>query len=105
MAAVPVPGVPLDALKQFFGNSGFGEVMSLVSGGVLENATLVAIGLGPYINASVIFQLLGSVIPKIEELQKEGAQGRRVINMYTRLLTVPLAILQSFVIYSVLQRY
>jgi len=79
--------------------------MSLVSGGVLENATLVAIGLGPYINASVIFQLLGSVIPKIEELTKEGAQGRRVINMYTRLLTVPLAILQSFVIYSVLQRY
>jgi len=105
MAAVPVPGVPLDALKQFFGDSGFGEVMSLVSGGVLENATMVAIGLGPYINASVIFQLLGSVIPKIEELQKEGAQGRRVINMYTRFLTVPLAIMQSFVIYSVLQQY
>lgn len=105
MAAVPVPGVPLDALKQFFGDSGFGEVMSLVSGGVLQNATLVAIGLGPYINASVIFQLLGSVIPKIEELQKEGAHGRRILSMYTRFLTVPLAILQSFVIYSVLQQY
>lgn len=105
MAAVPVPGVPLDALKQFFGDSGFGEVMSLVSGGVLENATIVAIGLGPYINASVIFQLLGSVVPKIEQLQKEGAQGRKVINMYTRLLTVPLAIMQSLVIYSVLRQY
>lgn len=105
MAAVPVPGVPLDALKRFFGDSGFGEVLSLVSGGVLENATLVAIGLNPYINASVVFQLLGSVIPKIEELQKEGAQGRKIINMYTRLLTIPLAILQSFVIYSILQRY
>lgn len=105
MAAVPVPGVPLDALKRFFGDSSFGQVLSLVSGGVLENATLVAIGLGPYINASVIFQLLGSIIPKIEELQKEGAQGRRVINMYTRLLTVPLAILQSLVIYSILQQY
>lgn len=105
MAAVPVPGVPLDALKQFFGDSGFGEVMSLVSGGVLENATMVAIGLGPYINASIIFQLLGSIVPKIEQLQKEGTQGRKVINMYTRLLTVPLAILQSLVIYSVLRQY
>lgn len=105
MAAIPVPGVPLNALKDFFGNSGFGEVLSLVSGGVLENATIVAIGLGPYINASVIFQLLGSVIPKIEELQKEGAQGRKIINMYTRFLTVPLAVVQSFVIYTVLKRY
>jgi preprotein translocase subunit SecY len=105
MAAIPVPGMPLDALEQFFGNSKFGEVLSMVSGGVLQNATIVAIGLGPYINASVIFQLLGSLIPKIEELQKEGEQGRRIINMYTRLLTVPLAILQSFVIYSLLQRY
>lgn len=104
MAAVPVPGVPLNALKQFFGDSNFGQVLSLVSGGVLENATLVAIGLGPYINASVIFQLLGSVVPKIEELQKD-TQGRKVINMYTRLLTVPLAILQSLVIYSILQQY
>ncbi len=105
MAAVPVPGVPLDSLKRFFGGSTFGQVLSLVSGGVLENATLVAIGLVPYINASVIFQLLGSIIPKIEELQKEGGEGRKVLNMYTRLLTVPLAILQSFVIYSVLKRY
>lgn len=105
MAAVPVPGVPLDALKEIFGDLGFGDVMSLVSGGVLQNTTLIAIGLGPYINASVIFQLLGSVVPKIEELQKEGAQGRRILSMYTRLLAVPLAILQSFVIYSVLQQY
>lgn len=105
MAAVPVPGLPLDSLKNFFGDSEFGEVISLVSGGVLENATMVAIGLGPYINASVIFQLLGSVIPKIEELQKEGERGRKILNMYTRFLTVPLAVLQSFVIYSVLKRY
>lgn len=105
MAAIPVPGVPLDSLKQFFGDSEFGEVMSLVSGGVLQNTTIVAIGLGPYINASVIFQLLGSLIPKIEELRKEGEQGRRILNMYTRLLAIPLAVLQSFVIYSLLQRY
>ena len=105
MAAVPVPGLPKDALTKFFGDSGFGEVLTLVSGGVLENATIVAIGLGPYINASIIFQLLGSVIPKIEELQKEGEQGRRILNMYTRILSIPLAILQSFVIYSVLRQY
>ncbi|MBN1619030.1 preprotein translocase subunit SecY [Candidatus Dojkabacteria bacterium] len=105
MAAIPIPGLPLDSLKKFFGGSDFGQVMSLVSGGVLENATLVAIGLGPYINASVIFQLLGSLIPQLEELQKEGARGRKIINTYTRILTVPLAILQSFIIYTILQRY
>ncbi len=105
MAAVPVPGLPLDSIKRFFGNSSIGEVITMFSGGVLENATLIAIGLNPYINASVIFQLLGSVIPKIEELQKEGAQGRKIINLYTRLLTVPLAVLQSFVIYSLLRQY
>lgn len=103
LAAIPVPGLPLDALEQFFGGSTAGDMISMVSGGTLQNATLVAIGLGPYINASVIFQLLGSVIPKIEELQKEGARGRQIINMYTRILAVPLAILQSFVIYSLLK--
>ncbi|MBN2100871.1 preprotein translocase subunit SecY [Candidatus Dojkabacteria bacterium] len=105
MAAVPVPGVPLDSLKDLFGDLGFGEVLSMVSGGVLENATIVAIGLGPYINASVILQLLSSVIPKLEELQKEGEQGRKMINMYTRFLTVPLAVLQSFVIYTGLRQF
>lgn len=102
LSAVPVSGIPADAIKQLFEGTGVGDILSTVSGGVLETASIVAIGLTPYINSSIIFQLLGTVIPKLEELGKEGQEGRRKISMYTRLLTIPLAILQSFVIYSTL---
>ena len=105
LAAIPVVGIPSDALKQLFAGTGFGEIMSTVSGGVLETASIVAIGLSPYINASIVFQLLGSVIPALEELRKQGPEGRRKISMYTRFATVPLAILQSFVIYSTLKGF
>jgi preprotein translocase subunit SecY len=104
-AAIPVVGIPADAISQLFAGSELGDLLSTVSGGVLETASIVAIGLTPYINASIVFQLLGSVIPKLEELRKSGADGRRKISMYTRLLTVPLAILQSFVIYSTLRGF
>lgn len=105
LSAVPVSGIPAEAIKQLFEGTGFGDILSTVSGGVLETASIVAIGLTPYINASIIFQLLGTVIPKLEELNKEGAEGRRKISMYTRVVTVPLAILQSFVIYSTLRGF
>jgi preprotein translocase subunit SecY len=105
LSAVPVSGIPAEAIKELFAGTGFGDILSTVSGGVLETASIVAIGLTPYINASIIFQLLGTVIPKLEELGKEGAEGRRQISMYTRLATVPLAILQSFVIYSTLRGF
>jgi preprotein translocase subunit SecY len=105
LAAVPVVGIPADAIQQLFEGSNFGDMLSTVSGGVLETASIAAIGLSPYINASIIFQLLGSVIPKLEELRNEGPDGRKQISMYTRLLTVPLAIMQSFVIYSTLRGF
>lgn len=105
LAAVPVVGIPADALSNLFAGSGFGDLLSTLSGGVLETASVVAIGLSPYINASITLQLLGSVIPALEELKKEGTQGRRKISMYTRYLAVPLAILQSFVIYSTLRGF
>lgn len=105
LSAVPVSGIPADALVELFKGTQFGDILSTVSGGVLESATIVAIGLTPYINASIIFQLLGTVIPKLQELRKEGPEGRRKISMYTRLATVPLAILQSFVIYSTLRGF
>ena len=104
-AAVPVVGIPADAITKLFAGSELGDLLSTVSGGVLETASIVAIGLTPYIDASIVFQLLGSVIPKLEELRKEGVEGRKKISMYTRLLTVPLAILQSFVIYSTLRGF
>ena len=100
LSSVPVAGIPAEAIKSLFEGTSMGDVLSAVSGGVLETASIVAIGLTPYINASIVFQLLGTVIPALDETRKEGPEGRRKIAMYTRLLTVPLAILQSFVIYS-----
>lgn len=105
LSAIPVSGIPAEAIVKLFEGTGFGDILSTVSGGVLETASLVAIGLTPYINASIIFQLLGTVIPQLEELGKEGAEGRRKISMYTRIATVPLAVLQSFVIYSTLRGF
>lgn len=102
LSSVPVAGIPAEAIKSLFAGTSMGDVLSAVSGGVLETASIVAIGLTPYINASIVFQLLGTVIPALDETRKEGPEGRRKISMYTRLLTVPLAILQSFVIYSTL---
>ena len=105
LAAIPVVGIPADALSKLFAGSNFGELLSTISGGVLQTASLVAIGLNPYINASVTLQLLTPVIPKLAALRKEGSAGRRAISMYTRWLTIPLAILQSFVIYSTLRGF
>jgi preprotein translocase subunit SecY len=105
LASIPVVGIPVDAIVQLFSGNEFGDLLSTVSGGVLETASLVAIGLGPYINASIILQLLTSVIPQLEEIKQQGAEGRRKISMYTRLLAVPLAILQSFVIFSTLRGF
>lgn len=102
LSSIPVAGIPANAIKELFKGTSMGDVLSTISGGVLETASLVAIGLTPYINASIIFQLLGSVIPALDETRKEGPEGRRKISMYTRLATVPLAILQAFVIYSTL---
>jgi len=105
LASIPVVGIPVDAIVQLFAGNEFGDLLSTVSGGVLETASLVAIGLGPYINASIILQLLTTVIPQLEELKQQGTEGRRRISMYTRLLAVPLAILQSFVIFSTLRGF
>jgi preprotein translocase subunit SecY len=105
LASIPVVGIPADAIARLFAGSNFGELLSTISGGVLETASIIAIGLNPYINASVTIQLLTPVIPKLKELKKEGSQGRRSISMYTRWLTVPLAVMQSFVIYSTLRGF
>lgn len=105
MAGIPVVGIPRDALDKLFSGIGLGDVISTVSGGVLQRASIIAIGLGPYINSSVIFQLLGTVVPKLEELRQQGTEGRRIISMYTRWLTLPMAIFQSFVIYVTLRGF
>jgi preprotein translocase subunit SecY len=103
LAAVPLPGIDIKIFNQVFGNSPLNNLFTLVTGGRLDNPSVVAIGLGAYINASVILQLLQTIIPKLEELSKEGERGRQVINMYTRILAVPLNIIQAYVIFTVLK--
>ena len=95
---VPVPGVDLDAIKEFTDaatTSGFVGLLNLFSGGALTRLSVFALGIMPYITASIILQLLAVVIPKLQALQEEGETGRKVITQWTRYLTVILALLQS----------
>ncbi len=78
--------------------------LDLLSGGALSNFSIVLMGLGPFINASIIMQLLQKAVPKFEELQKEGESGRRKLNQYTRSLTLPLAVFQSVGILLLVQQ-
>jgi preprotein translocase subunit SecY len=95
---VPVPGVDLNAIKEFTDaatTSGFVGLLNLFSGGALTRLSVFALGIMPYITASIILQLLAVVIPKLQALQEEGESGRKVITQWTRYLTVILALLQS----------
>lgn len=100
-AHIPVPGVDLNALDSVFNpananaTSGLLNVLNIFSGGALSNFSIVAMGVYPYITASIIMQLLTPIIPQLEALQKEGEQGRRRINQYTHFLTIPLAFFQG----------
>jgi len=95
-AHIPVPGINTENLSRFLEGNQILGLLNLFSGGTMENFSIVMLGIAPYITSSIIFQLLGMVIPSLEELTKEGESGQQKINMYTRLTTVPLAFLQSF---------
>lgn len=99
LAHVPVPVPDNIALANFlrtlFNSNKLLGVVDLFSGGALANFSIIMMGVGPYINASIIMQLLTQAVPKFEALSKEGEAGRQKINQYTRLLTLPLAMLQS----------
>lgn len=103
IAYVPLPGVDLASLRQLFSQNQFLALLNIFSGGTLINFSIMALGLNPYINASIIFQLLTMVFPKLEELSKEGEAGREKLNQYMRLLTIPLSFLQGFGMYSLLR--
>jgi preprotein translocase subunit SecY len=102
-AHITVPGIDAASLKELFSKSQLLGLLDIFSGGTLANFSIMALGLNPYINASIILQLLTMVIPKLEALSKEGEYGREKINLYTRLITVPLAALQAFVMYGLLR--
>jgi len=97
---IPAPGIDVDRLRTAVG-TGVGNqligILNVFSGGALAQMAIFALGIMPYITASIILQLLVVVIPRLEQLQKEGEQGRRKITQYTRYLTVALALLQSTV--------
>ncbi len=95
LAHIPIPGVNHVALKSLFQGNEILGLMNLFSGGGMETFSVVMMGIAPYITASIIFQLLGMIVPKVEEMQKEEA-GQQKINMWTRLLTVPLGFLQAY---------
>jgi preprotein translocase subunit SecY len=96
IAHIPIPGVDTEALRRFFSSNQLLGLLNVFSGGGLENFSIVMLGVGPYITASIIFQLLTMIIPALERLSKEGEQGYHKINQWTRMLTVPLAALQAF---------
>ena len=95
---IPVPGVDYIVLQKQFAEGGGGllDIINLFSGGALSRASVMAMGIFPYITASIIMMLASYSIPALEEMRKEGASGRRKINQYTRIATVPLALFQSY---------
>jgi len=103
-AHIPIPGVDTVALKDFFDQNQVLGMFNVFSGGTMESFSVVALGVGPYITASIIFQLLAMIVPRLEEMQKEGQAGQERINQYTRLLTVPLALLQGYAMISLLRQ-
>jgi preprotein translocase subunit SecY len=98
--AVPTPGIDPDALREFFAGAGLGffGLLNMFSGGAFEQLSIFALGIMPYVSASIILQLLTVVVPKLDELRKEGEEGRRTIVKYTRYGTVILSIIQGMLL-------
>jgi len=97
MANIPVPGVDTAQLKNFFDQFEVFGLINVFSGGTLQNLSIIMLGLGPYITATVVLQLLSMIFPQLEKIYKEeGEAGREKFNQYGRMLTVPLSIFQSY---------
>ncbi len=92
---IPIPGLTMDTFSSAVSGNDFLSLMSGITGSALANGTLFALGIGPYINASIIMQLLTVGIPALERLSKQGEEGRKKITNITRLVTIVLAIIQS----------
>ncbi|MBW7944340.1 preprotein translocase subunit SecY [Patescibacteria group bacterium] len=103
LAHIPVPGVEVGQIRSIFAGNQLLSVLNLFSGGTLANFSVMAVGINPYITASIILQLAGMVFPALKELQKEGESGREKINQYTRFLSVPIAVIQSVSVLALLR--
>lgn len=102
-AHIPTPGVDTSRLAVLFSQNQFLSLLDIFSGGTLLNFSVLALGINPYINASIILNLLTMVFPSLEALSKEGEYGREKINQYTRFLTVPLATIQAIGMFALLR--
>jgi len=97
MANIPIPGIDVARIREFFGGNQFFGLMNLFTGGALDNVSIVMLGLGPYITAVIIFQLLTMIFPQIEKLYKEeGEAGKQKFNQYCRIAAVPFALIQGY---------
>ena len=104
-SSIPVPGVDAERLREFIGGNQFFGLLNIFSGGVLDNLSVVMLGVGPYITATIIMQLLTMIFPRLKEMyQEEGEAGRARFNQYSRILTIPLALLQSYGLLVLLAR-
>jgi len=103
LSHIPLPGVDTAGLQSFFQNNQVLGMLDLFSGGSIGRFSLAMLGVGPYITASIVIQLLTIAVPALEALQKEGEWGKQKINQYTRYLSVPLAIVESYGLIRVLQ--
>lgn len=103
-AMIPIPGVDAMRLQSVFAGSDFLNLLNIFSGGGLSNLSIIMLGVGPYITASIIMQLLTVMVPKMKQMyQEEGEAGRRRFAQYSRLLTVPLAVIQGYAFIKLLQ--
>ncbi|MBU3969119.1 preprotein translocase subunit SecY [Patescibacteria group bacterium] len=103
-ASVPIPGIDISSFEQFFSQNQFLGLLNIFSGGGLSNLSLVMLGVGPYITASIIMQLSTIMFPKLKALyHEEGAAGKKKFTQYSRLLTFPLALMQGYAFLTLLQ--
>lgn len=104
LSSIPIPGIDALALERFLSNNQFLGILNIFSGGGLTNLSIIMLGVGPYITASIIMQLLTIMIPALKKIyHEEGEAGRKRFTQYSRLLTIPLAAIQGFALLSILE--
>lgn len=105
LSAIPVPGIDSARLSAFLSNNQFFGILNIFSGGGLSNLSIIMLGVGPYITSSIIMQLMTIMVPRLKALsQEEGEAGRKKFNQYSRMITIPLAVLQGFSLLMVLKK-
>lgn len=102
LANIPLPAIDVERLGQMFDSNQFLSLLNIFSGGTLSNFSIAAVGISPYITASIVLQMAAMVFPSLKEMQKDGQAGQEKYNQYTRLLSVPLAVVQSISVLALL---